>query len=101
MEKNNAVVLELAGSGHVAADDVAPFAELAKKIPVIFTSRTRNGLTMERTYGYAGSEIELIKAGLIPAGQFDGAKTRILTLLALWNDIKITADLFYSEKDTK
>lgn len=94
MRNNDAVVLELAGSGHVAAEDVAELAKLAAEIPVIFTSRTRNGLTMERTYGYPGSEIELIKAGLIPAGKFDGAKTRILTLLALWNGVKITADLF-------
>ena len=94
MQNYDAVVLELAGSGHVAGDDVAAFTELANNIPTVFTSRARNGLVMEHTYGYAGSEIELIAAGLIPAGQFDGAKARIITTLALWNHQPVTAEIF-------
>lgn len=94
MHEYDAVVLEAAGSGHVADHDVAPLKELASTIPVIFTSRASNGFITYNTYSYAGSEQELIAAGLIPAGQYDGAKTRILTTFALWNHHPITSALF-------
>ncbi len=94
MHEYDAVVLEVAGSGHVAEHDVAPLHDLANALPVVFTSRASNGFITHNTYNYPGSEQELIAAGLIPAGQYDGAKTRILTTLALWNAQIITSELF-------
>ncbi|MDQ2994241.1 MAG: asparaginase [Pseudomonadota bacterium] len=94
MHEYDAIVLEAAGSGHVAGDDVAPLAKLASELPVVFTSRASNGFITQSTYHYPGSEQELIAAGLIPAGQYDGAKTRILTIFALWNKQPIDSALF-------
>ncbi len=94
MEKHAAVVISAAGGGHVAGEDVAPFAELAKKIPVILASRTGNGVVLTNSYAYPGSELELINAGLIPAGALNPTKARILTLLVLWNKLAITPEIF-------
>jgi L-asparaginase len=94
MEEYDALVLELAGSGHVSERDVSSMRDLVSKLPVAFTSRASHGFIMHSTYNYPGSEQELIAAGLIPAGQYDGLKTRILTTLALWNNRTIDSSLF-------
>lgn len=94
MQEYDALILELAGSGHVSEHDVAAMKDLSKKIPVVFTSRASHGFIMHSTYNYPGSEQELISAGFIPAGQYDGLKARLITMLALWNNKKIDAALF-------
>lgn len=96
MQEYDAVVLELAGSGHVSDHDVPAMRDLANALPVVFTSRASHGFIMHSTYNYPGSEQELIAAGLIPAGQYDGLKTRLITLLALWNNQTIDTSLFYN-----
>lgn len=94
MTQYDAVVIGAAGGGHVAADDVAPFREVAATLPVVLASRTGNGLVLTRSYAYPGSESELIAAGLIPAGTLNTAKARIVTTLALWNGCDISAETF-------
>lgn len=94
MGEYDAIVLELAGSGHVSEHDVTDMKELAKKLPIVFTSRASHGFIMHSTYNYPGSEQELISAGFIPAGQYDALKARLITILALWNKQKIDAALF-------
>jgi L-asparaginase len=78
-------VIEGFGGGHVAASEVDAVRALARRMPVVMASRTGAGRTLARTYGFAGSEIDLLDAGLLPAGHLDGLKSRLLlaTLLAI------------------
>ena len=79
----DALVVSLPGAGHVAADAVAALAALAARKPVVFASRTGAGRTLEASYGYAGSEADLLARGLIGAGALDARKARILLLVLL------------------
>lgn len=77
------LVLEAAGGGHVS-ESVADAAERAvSKVPVVLSSRTRSGCVLSNTYGFVGSEMDLLARGLIGAGNLDSLKARILVLLSL------------------
>jgi L-asparaginase len=70
------------GGGHlppIAADEAAM---LARRIPVVMASRTGAGAVLSRTYGFAGSEMDLAARGLIRAGWLDTPKARVLLALA-------------------
>jgi L-asparaginase len=77
------LVLEAFGGGHVPAPVVPALADLAARIPVVLASRTRGGEVLRETYGFPGSERDLIARGLVPAGFLDGPKARILLSLTL------------------
>ena len=64
-----------------AADHVAPTsrksgqeAEIAERIPVMLASHVGAGFTAINTYGFAGSECDLIASGLIPPGSSTDTK---------------------------
>lgn len=76
-------VIEGMGAGHAPSAAVASIAALAQLMPVVLSSRTRAGPTFERTYGFVGSEIDLIERGALPAGALDGLKARVLLSLLL------------------
>lgn len=77
------VVVELFGGGHTPPDTVPRLAAVAAQIPVVFASRVGAGPTFRATYGYPGSERDLLANGLIGAGWLDGAKARTLLSLVL------------------
>lgn len=77
------LVIEALGGGHVPSVMVKVLEDLAAKMPVILASRTGSGEVLRTTYGFSGSEIDLIERGLMPAGPLDGLKARLLLTLLL------------------
>lgn len=77
------LVVEALGGGHVAEKVADRLEKLAREMPVVLASRTGSGEVLRKTYGFAGSEIDLIGRGLIPTGTLDGPKARLLLSLLL------------------
>ncbi len=77
------LVIEGMGAGHVPASIADLIGELAAMLPVVLTSRTLAGPVFTRTYGYAGSEIDLIRRGVLTSGHLTAVKARLLLMVAL------------------
>jgi L-asparaginase len=71
------------GGGHVPALAVSALQDLATKMPVVLASRTGSGEVLRGTYGFSGSERDLLAKGLISAGFLDGLKARVFLSLLL------------------
>lgn len=77
------LVIEAMGGGHVPSVMVETLTDLAGKMPVVLASRTGSGEVLRQTYGFPGSETDLLERGLISAGPLDGLKARLLLTLLL------------------
>ena len=88
------VVVAALGGGHVPPSWVPPLTWLADEVPVVYTTRTGAGSPLRRTYGFQGSERDLLSAGLIPAPTLPVTKvvTLLRLLLAAGHDPRTTLD---------
>jgi L-asparaginase len=79
-----AIVLIALGAGHVPEAMLAGVDRtLAAGMPLIVCARPERGGTLERTYGFAGSETDLARRGAILAGSVSAWKARVRVLVAL------------------
>ena len=77
------LVVAGAGGGHISARAVDVFEQLARTIPVILTSRVGMGETLRTSYGYRGSELDLVCRGAVNGGRWRPSQARILLQLLL------------------
>ena len=68
---------------HVLVHGPAVDPSLVARVPVVLASRVGVGPVLTVTYGYAGSESDLLARGLIGAGTLDPYKARVLLHLLL------------------
>jgi L-asparaginase len=80
------VVVAGFGVGHVPEWLVEEAERLARSIPVLLASRTGAGEGFRETYGFRGSERDLLSRGLLSAGSLDPYKARVLLSFALAAD---------------
>jgi L-asparaginase len=66
------------GVGHVSPPVAVALTKALAVCPVVFASRTGAGTAFESTYGFVGSESDLLARGAISAGWLDPRKARIL-----------------------
>lgn len=83
VEAYDGLVIEALGGGHVPAWWAEPLLDAAKRLPVVLASRTGCGTLLSSTYGFVGSESQLLAGGLISAGSLTGVKARVLLSIAL------------------
>ena len=77
------LILAAFGGGHVPSPVVPALEGVAAQIPVILASRTNSGECLQKTYGYPGSEVDLLNRGLVPAASLDAAHAAVLLRLLL------------------
>ena len=77
------LVVEAMGAGHVPDVLVAPLSELAARFPVVLATRVASGPVFTRTYDFPGSEMDLLRRGLIHGGEIGGLKARLLLSMLL------------------
>jgi L-asparaginase len=81
-------VIEATGAGHLPSWFAPLVSDLTARMPVVLATRVAAGPVFTRTYGFAGSETDLIARGVIPAGLLASVKARLLLQLLLANGLE-------------
>lgn len=81
------VVVSAFGAGHVSRALAEVIEATSDRVPVVFATGTGDGSTLSHTYGFPGSESDLLRRGAISAGWLDARKARLL----LWALLAIRA----------
>jgi L-asparaginase len=76
-------IVDAFGAGHVPAAIVPAIESLVREMPVVLCSRTGAGEVLTHTYGFAGSESDLLSRGVISGGVLDARKSRVALALAI------------------
>lgn len=76
-------VIVAMGAGHVPEAALQGISRLIEAMPVVLASRVINGPVLRNTYGFDGSERDLIARGIIPSGWLGATRSRLLLILAL------------------
>lgn len=79
------IVISGYGAGHTSQKIADVISKL--KIPIIVCTRTTDGPTAYRTYGYLGSEIDLQKRGVIMGNWLPARKARLVLWVILNNSL--------------
>ena len=77
------LVVQAFGAGHVPGWLVEDLAQIARRIPVLLSSAVGSGELFAATYGFPGSERDLLSRGILSAGALDGPRARLLLSLLL------------------
>ncbi len=83
------VVIVTLGGGHLPPELLALWAGAAEQIPVVACCRPERGVVLHTTYGYAGSERDLRRTSIVPAGflSAQAARMKLLACLASGHSI--------------
>jgi len=90
------LVLAAFGVGHVSDATAQAVSDVVPQVPVVVASRTGAGGTLTRTYGFTGSESDLLARGAVLSGWLDARKSRVLlwALLSLGHDVEAVREEF-------
>ncbi|WP_019220694.1 asparaginase [Bartonella senegalensis] len=66
------------GSGHCSFEEADIVRQYTQKMPIIIASRIHTGPTTRKTYGYKGSEVDMIASGALMSGYLSAVKARLL-----------------------
>jgi L-asparaginase len=77
------VVVTTLGAGHLPAEVLGLWADAAERVPVIACCRPERGAILHETYGFAGSERDLRRTAIVPAGFLSPQAARIKLLACI------------------
>jgi L-asparaginase len=81
--RSEGIVVEAMGGGHVPVPVAEAIGEIAPTMPVVLASRTQAGEVLHSTYGFPGSERDLLARGALSGGWLNARKARALLSLLL------------------
>ncbi|WP_336278796.1 asparaginase [Bartonella sp. CB175] len=78
------------GAGHCSFQSADIVRQYAQKIPIVIATRCHNGSTTRRTYGYKGSETDMLASGALMSGYLSAIKARLLLWAFLAQELSLS-----------